>query len=237
LLAIEPPFMIGRRNLKSERVQIDVDWLIGEPAPTEKPRSGKNFFPLVLFLSLVGGSVWCWPVVSKIWLRWEWSRQLVLSQKNSADDVLPILVALNDLSPENTDPVILQLASDDSEKRHLAYNLIEKRLERWEKETKPSHFEIAKLSKSLALMPTKNRESVALRAQIAAHMMRITGSEGEGSSSTRPELEQMIASAGTLKPKATQFREKRTMKRMENQQTLSPFAIAFPTRASHLQHP
>jgi len=198
--------MFGRWKQKSERVLLDADWLLGDsPSPAVAQNSNfKNsdskrpgFLSTLIFLSLVAAAVCLWPIASKSWLRWEWSKQIIQSTKKSAEDVLPILLALNDLSPDHSVAVVSQLASDDAEKRYVAYHLLQKRIDRWETEVKPSPSELAALAKSLDSMPSKNHDSAMLRAQIAARMLRFTSREADGPSALRTSLDRMIAVAAS----------------------------------------
>ena len=203
--------MFGRWKQKSERVLLDADWLLGDspsPAFSQKPDDKKpdakkpdskrgGILSTLLFMSLVAASVYLWPIASKSWLRWEWSKQIVQSTKKSSEDVLPILLALNDLSPDHSVAVVSQLASDNVDKRLVAYHLLQKRIDRWETEVKPSPSELAALAKSLDSMPSSNQDSVMLRAQIAARMLRFTGREADAPSALRTSLESMIAVAAS----------------------------------------
>ncbi len=198
--------MFGRWKQKSERVLLDADWLLGDspsPAVSRKPDDKKpdskrgGILSTLLFMSLVAAAVCLWPIASKSWLRWEWSKQIVQSTKKSSEDVLPILLALNDLSPDHSVAVVSQLASDDVDKRLVAYHLLQKRIDRWETEAKPSPSELAALAKSLDSMPASNYDSVMLRAQIAARMLRFSSKESDTSSSLRTSLDRMIAVAAS----------------------------------------
>lgn len=198
--------MFGRWKQKSERVLLDADWLLGDspsPAVSRKPDDKKpdskrgGILSTLLFTSLVAASVCLWPIASKSWLRWEWSKQILQSTKKSSEDVLPILLALNDLSPDHSVAVVSQLASDDVEKRLVAYQLLQKRIDRWETEVKPSPSELVALAKSLDSMPASNHDSVMLRAQIAARLLRFSSKESDTPSALRTSLDRMIAVAAS----------------------------------------
>ena len=194
--------MFGRWKQNSERVQIDADWLLGEtsgPATSRKgdakPRGG--VLSTLVLLSLVATAVSLWPVASKSWLRWEWSKQLVQSTNKSSEDVLPILLALNDLSPDHSIALVSQLASEDVDKRLVAYHLLQKRIERWENGPRPNPSELTAFTNSLDTMPLGNLDSIMLRAQIAARVLRFTGRDTNNSSKLRTTLDQMIAAAAS----------------------------------------
>ena len=198
--------MFGRWKQKSERVLLDADWLLGDspsPAVSRKPDDKKpdskrgGILSTLLFMSLVAVAVCLWPIASKSWLRWEWSKQIVQSTEKSSEDVLPILLALNDLSPDHSVAVVSQLASDDVDKRLVAYHLLQKRIDRWETEAKPSPSELAALAKSLDSMPAGNHDAVMLRAQIAARMLRFTSKESDTPSALRTSLDRMIVEAAS----------------------------------------
>lgn len=195
-LAIELPFMFVRWKQKKERVLLDADWLLGEslgavtsPLVDSKPNGG--LLSTLVFCCLIVAAVCLWPVASKTWLRWEWSKQLSLQPTKSAEDVLPILLALNDLSPDNSIAIVSQLASKDAEKRLVAYHLLKKRVERWETETQPKESELAALTNTLDSMPESTHDALLLRAQLASRMLRCVGPNINNASKLRGSLERM----------------------------------------------
>jgi hypothetical protein len=155
----------------------------------------KNFVNVVLFLGGIVVCVWSWPYLSKQWLRFEWSQQLAHSDRKSSDEVLPILLALNELNPANSDNTIEQLGNENSEKRLVAYHLLLKRIEGWEKNGRPNSIQLDTLTKSLHDMKTGVPESILLRAQLAARMVRFVDKNESTGPETRSHLDDMIAMA------------------------------------------
>lgn len=101
--------MAGRKNGNKELVQIDADWLLGESMDRPLPRRS-SFLRIVLLLGFVVAAVWSWPYVSRQWLPLDWKQQLSRPENNSSEDILPSLLALNDLDPKHSESAIEQLA-------------------------------------------------------------------------------------------------------------------------------
>jgi len=189
--------MAGRKNKKKDLVQIDADWLLGEfidPPTMQRGWFGRT----ILLLVCVTTIVWTWPFISKQWLQWEWQTQLAQSESKTSDDVLPILLALNDLNPKQNQSIVQQLASTDPERRLIAFHLLQQRIERWSSSNRPTLIELAAFSDSLQSMPSNVAESILLRGQLAARMLTFVGPEIPDSSQLRGNIEAMIARASTV---------------------------------------
>lgn len=191
--------MAGRKTTKQDIVQIDVDWLLGESA--DRPFTGSAWYiRSVGLLCCILVVVWGWPLVSKQWLQWDWQRQLAQSENKASDDVLPVLVALNDLNPQHNESIVQQLASADPEKRLIAYHLLQKRLERWDGSNRPSTSELNSFAHGLMSMQLGAPESVMLRGKLAARLLRLIGNDFPNASKVRRNLESMIAISGIEQP-------------------------------------
>ncbi len=102
--------MAGRKNGNKELVQIDADWLLGESMDRPLPRRSW-FLRIVLLLGFVVAVVWSCPYVPRQWLPWDWKQQLSRPENNSSEELLPSLLALNDLDLKHSESAIQQLAS------------------------------------------------------------------------------------------------------------------------------
>ncbi len=98
----EIDLMLGTRNRRKEIVRIDVDWLLGETTKNP-PRDFSWFKRTIVCLACVSMVVWSWPYASKAWLKWEWQQQLAQLTGKQSEDVLPIMLALQELSPAGND--------------------------------------------------------------------------------------------------------------------------------------
>lgn len=182
------------RNRK-EKVQIDADWLLGESS--DKSRSeGSWFWRGVITLLCIIAVVWSWPYVSTQWLQSEWQSLLARSTNKSSDDVLPILLALSEVNPSNSESVVMQLASADPEKRLVAFHLLQQRIETWNSSNPPSHTELRGMCNSLHSMVPQVPEADILRGQLAARLLRLVNPEIPNSSELRSVLDKMVASSG-----------------------------------------
>jgi hypothetical protein len=101
--------MAGRKNGNKELVQIDADWLLGESMDRPLPRRSW-FLRIVLLLGFVVAAVWSWPYVPRQWLPLDWKQQLSRPENNSSEELLPSLLALNDLDPKHSESAIQKLA-------------------------------------------------------------------------------------------------------------------------------
>ncbi|MEQ1825159.1 MAG: HEAT repeat domain-containing protein [Pirellula sp.] len=188
--------MAVRSKGKKEVVLIDADWLLGDAGrPTR--RVGSQFVHSVLFLSAVAAFVWAWPHLSKRWLEWDWQSQLSESEQRSSEDVLPILVALNDLNPNQNAPLVEQLASLDIEKRLIAFHLLQQKLERWSK-NRPTNSELESLWGALMSMRNAPPESILLRGQLAARLTHWVDASGPNASKYQTGIDSMIAEASSF---------------------------------------
>jgi hypothetical protein len=185
---------IGKR--KREVVQIDADWLLGESAEPTR-RVGSRYLLMVLSLGLFGGLVWSWPILSKRWLEWDWSHQLATSADRPAEDVLPILIALNELNPNQIGPLVQELASENSERRSVAFQLLKQRIERWSQQH-PETTELEALIAGLQSMPTAVPESILMRGQLAASMTLLIDDRRPNAFQMRTAIESMASQARSI---------------------------------------
>ena len=102
--------MAGRKNGNKELVQIDADWLLGESMDRPLPRRSW-FLRIVLLLGFVVAAVWSGPYVPRQWLPLDRKQQLSRPENNSSEELLPSLLALNELDPKHSETAIQQLAS------------------------------------------------------------------------------------------------------------------------------
>lgn len=161
--------MSGRRNGKNEVVRIDVDWLLSESTnPSDRDFSWFRRIFISLICILV--SVWSWPYASKEWLKWEWQQQLAHISGQHAEDVMPILLALHELNPNRTFEMVLELGSADSNKRYIAFHLLERRIQQWSGTIQPTESEMKELIDSLNSEHIRLPESILLRGQLAAQI-------------------------------------------------------------------
>jgi hypothetical protein len=195
--------MAGRTTRKTkEKVQIDADWLLGE-SDDRSTRGSSWFWSFVTLLVVITSAVWSWPYASKQWLQWEWQRELSQSSNKSSEDVLPLLLALNDLNPKHNEPIVQQLGCPDAEKRLLAFHLLQKKIESWGPANPPTPSELTAFANDLQSMASQQPESVMMRGQLAARMLRHIGTETPNASRLRASLESMIANAGNVSNEAT----------------------------------
>jgi hypothetical protein len=168
--------MSKRKGHKKEVVRIDVDWLLGE-SPTQSvrtfPRFGSVFFALLCVLAVV----WSWPYASKQWLQWEWQKQLVESTGKPTEDILPILLALNDLNPGDNLTLIRQLADSDPNKRKFSFQILEKRIQQWGQSTGPTHAQWLAMVEAFQADEVQLPESIMLRGLLAQRMRPLVPSD------------------------------------------------------------
>ena len=164
--------MLGKRNRKENAVQIDVDWLLGESTHQAEP--GFPWFRrLSLSLIAVLVVVWCWPLASRQWLNWELQQQLAGSNDGQSEDVLPIMLAINELNPNNSNAMVEQLASSDANKRAFAFHLLEQRIQQWRQASQIPASELTALIESLSEDRFKGSSSLYMRAQLAAQLRQL----------------------------------------------------------------
>jgi hypothetical protein len=192
---------IFRSKKKNEIVQIDADWLLGE-SQSKRPSALASFSRMSLLLGLVAVVVWAWPFASRVWLTWDWNTQLASSDGKPTEDILPILLALNDLNPNQNAPTVQQLSSSEADKRLIAYHLIQQKIERWKK-NKPSHADLVAFVDSLQSMPSQVPESVLMRGQLASHLMALVDQDTPNKSQLIAAVDRMIADAAQLSKPAT----------------------------------
>ena len=172
--------MSGKKNRKKEIVQIDADWLLGESnVPSERDFSWFRRIFVCLICILV--AVWSWPYASKQWLRWEWQQQLSNVAGKQSEDVLPILLALNELGPIGNEEIVEQLASPEPSKRTFAFQLLEQRITQWKQASRPGTSEINSLIDALGSKRVRSSESLLLRGQLAMQLQPLLNDLPEAS--------------------------------------------------------
>lgn len=164
--------MSGKSIRKKEIVQIDADWLLGK---SSKPSSRDfSWFPRILVcLICILAAVWSWPYASQQWLKREWQLQLADTSSKQSEDVLPILLALNELGPIGNAEIVEQIASTDYGKRSMAFRLLEKRIASWKQKIPSNASEIISLVDALGSERFRSPESLLLRGQLAAQLLPI----------------------------------------------------------------
>lgn len=170
--AIEIELMSGRRSRKKEVVQIDADWLLGKSV-NPSSRDFSWFRRIVVSLICIVAAVWSWPYASQQWLKWEWQQQLADTSGKQSEDVLPILLALNELGSIGNAEIVEQMASADYDKRSMAFHLLEQRIKQWRQKTPSSASEIISLVDALGSERIRSPESLLLRGQLAAQLQPI----------------------------------------------------------------
>ncbi len=167
--AIAVELMSGKRNRKKEVDRIDVDWLLGESS-NPSVRDFSWFRRVSVSLICILAVVWSWPYASKWWLNWEWQQQLASPAGKSSEDVLPILLALNELNPNRTEEIVQQMGSSDTGKRSIAFHLLEQRIQQWSGTTRPTAAELISLVDALGSDRLRLPDSNTLRGKLAAQL-------------------------------------------------------------------
>jgi hypothetical protein len=144
-----------------------VDWLLGESS-NPSLRDFSWFRRATVSLICILAVVWSWPYASKWWLNWEWQQQLASPTGKSSEDVLPILLALNELNPDRSDEIVQQLGSADTRKRAIAFHLLEQRIQEWSGTTRPTAEELISLVDALSSDQLRLPDSIILRGKLAA---------------------------------------------------------------------
>ena len=183
--------MSKRKGNKKEVVQIDVDWLLGEsPAQSVRtfPRFGSVFFSLVCVLVVV----WSWPYASKQWLQWEWQQQLVEASGKQTEEILPILLALNELNPGDNLTLIRQLADSDPNKRKFSFQTLEKRIQQWGQKTRPTPTQWLAMVEAFQADDVQLPESIMLRGLLAQQMRPMVPSDIPDASKVLASLDAMV---------------------------------------------
>ena len=183
--------MSKRKGHKEEVARIDVDWLLGEsPAQSVRtfPRFGRVFFSLLCVLA----AVWSWPYASKQWLKWEWQQQLVESTGKQTEDILPILLALNDLNPGDNLTLIRQLADSDPNKRKFSFQTLEKRIEQWGRTTRPTSAQWLSMVEAFQADEVQFPESIMLRGLLAQQLRPLVPSDLPDTAKVLASLDAMV---------------------------------------------
>lgn len=184
--------MLGKRNRKKDAVQIDVDWLLGEStAPSEKRFPW--FRNLSLFLVAVLAILWCWPIASRQWLNWELQRQLTNAADAPSEDVLPIMLAIHELNPDNSEAMVEQLANVDASKRLFAFHFLEERIQQWRQTSNRPHSAIAILVNALHSERLNAPASLYLRAQLATQLKPLVDSKHPNATKLIASIDRMLA--------------------------------------------
>lgn len=195
---------LSKFGKKKDIVQIDADWLLGNSS-IEKPLWTRTYLRIVGSLCVVGCLVWAWPAISKLWLQWEWKSQLAALESGTYEDVLPILLALHELNPDQTEPVVQQLDSADSEIRFAAYRLLQEKIDRWKKE-KTDEKQLQAFVAAMQKLNCTAQETLLLRSQLASQLAAILDKSGLKIAQLQNGIDLMIA-AGQPSPGSTQKSE------------------------------
>ena len=184
--------MFGRRNRKKGVDRIDVDWLLGA---SFKPsvRDFSWFRRVFVCLICILGVVWSWPYASKQWLNWEWQQQLANPSGKTSDDVLPILLALNELNPSRCDEIVQQLGSADTRNRLTSFHLLEQRIQQWSAANRPTKSELISLVDALGSDRLRLPESIGLRGKLAAQLRPFVQKEVPDGSRLLASIDAMIS--------------------------------------------
>lgn len=176
IFAIEIELMSKRKGHKKEVVRIDVDWLLGE-SPVQSARTFSRFGTVFFSLLCVSAVVWSWPYVSKQWLQREWQQQLVESNGKQSEDILPILLALNELNPGDNLTLIRQLADSDPNKRKYSFQILEKRIQQWGQKTRPTPDQWLAMVEAFQADDAQLPESIMLRGLLAQQLRPLVPSD------------------------------------------------------------
>ncbi len=191
IFAIEIELMSKRKGHKKEVVRIDVDWLLGE-SPTQSvrtfPRFGSVFFSLVCVLVVV----WSWPYASKQWLQWEWKQQLVEASGKQTEEILPILLALNELNPGDNLTLIRQLADSDPNKRKFSFQILETRIQQWGQKNRPTPAQWLAMVEAFQADDTQLPESIMLRGLLAQQLRPLVPSDLPDAPKVLASLDAMV---------------------------------------------
>lgn len=184
--------MSGRRNRKKEVDRIDVDWLLGKSASLPVRRFSR-FRHFLLFLLCILAAVWSWPYASKLWLNWEWQQQLANPAGKPSEDVLPILLALNELNPDRSDEIVHQLGSTEPRNRAMAFHLLEQRIQQWNGTKKPTASELITVIDALGSDQIRLPEAKNLRGTLAEQLRPLVHRDLPDSSRLLASLDAIIA--------------------------------------------
>lgn len=179
------------RRVKKQKVQIDVDWLLGE-STQDDVRNHVWLNRAIASLVCVVIAVVAWPYASKQILQLELQKQLAA---NSGDEALPILLALNDLSPDNPKVIAQQLANEDADRRRVAFQLMQSRISAVSSDPKNQRTNVQTLSQILETVPAASEETLALRGHLAAQLRRLVSVDAPEDSAIREQLDSIIAQA------------------------------------------
>ncbi len=182
--------MSGRRSRKKEVVQIDADWLLGKSI-NPSARDFSWFRRIFVCLICILAAVWSWPYASQQWLKWEWQQQLADTAGKKSEDVLPILLALNELGSIGNAEIVEQMASTDYGKRSMAFHLLEQRITQWRQKAPSSASEMISLVDALGSERIQSPESLLLRGQLAAQLQPILN-DVPGASKLQASVDAMI---------------------------------------------
>ena len=183
--------MSNRKGQKREVARIDVDWLLGESS-VQSVRSFPWFRRIFLSLLCVLAFVWGWPHASKSWLQSEWQHQLAVSKGKQTEDILPILLALNELNPSDNLMLIRQLADSDPNQRKISFQILEKRIQQWGQTARPTAAQWNAMVDAFHSDSIQLPDSIMLRGLLARQLRPLVQSDLPESAKLLASLDAMV---------------------------------------------
>ena len=105
---------------------------------------------------------------------------------------MPILLALHELNPNRTFEMVLELGSADSNKRYIAFHLLERRIQQWGGTIRPTESEMKELIDALNSEHIRLPESILLRGQLAAQIRPLIRKDVPDASKLLESIDAMI---------------------------------------------
>jgi hypothetical protein len=184
------PLMPSYRKAKTQKVQIDADWLLGPntrvPKSAAKSIGFGSLLALLFLFSTVGVVACYWETWSQQLLRWQWERWLAAEETD--EDTLAALIALGDRFENSSVLLIQQLQSDNATRRAVAFQVLKSQCDSpsFKKLTEPQQQAIVT---SLEQWKPADPDAVMMRDWIAARMTSLLVASGNP---TKIEMRQQL---------------------------------------------
>lgn len=103
------------KSNRNERVRLDGRWLLGD----EPKKKSSLWFRTVVVLFCAGVAVWTWPITSRLYLQYQFGKQLEAA--STSEQAIPIISKLAQLLPGSAQELLIAFEKEDPQTAELAY--------------------------------------------------------------------------------------------------------------------